>query len=155
MSFELREAELVDVEEIGAILDKAHVKDPLVSQLMASVDDKAKFAFWAGWLRGDFSKPGEKLFKMVELSSGYVHSCHPSISRLSFSMERGILGVNFNSKIVAFLKARYPAPRFEDPDEEQVAFPEGSNVELFNHWFENMDKYEDKHMDYEKDYCKP
>lgn len=62
--------------------------------------------------------------------------------------------VNFSRKIVAFLKARYPAPKFEDPDEDEIPFPEGSNVELFNEWFGNMNHFEDKHMDYEKDYCK-
>jgi hypothetical protein len=56
-------------------------------------------------------------------------------------------------KIVAFLKARYPAPKFVDPDGAGIPFPEGSNVELFNHCFESMDIFEDKHMDYEKDYC--
>jgi hypothetical protein len=56
-------------------------------------------------------------------------------------------------KIVAFLKARYPAPKFVDPDRAGIPFPEGSNIELFNHCFENMDIFEDKHMDYEKDYC--
>jgi hypothetical protein len=72
MSFELKEAEISDVDEIGAVLDKAHANDPLVSQLMTSVDAKGRAAFWAGCLRGDFSKPGEKLFKMVESSTGYV-----------------------------------------------------------------------------------
>lgn len=73
MSFELKEAELSDVDEIGAILDKVYAKDPLISQLMPLVDAERRAAFWAGWLRGDFSKPGEKLFKMVEVSSEYVH----------------------------------------------------------------------------------
>jgi len=73
MSFELNEAELSDVDEIGAILDKVYAKDPLISQLMPLVDAERRAAFWAGWLRGDFSKPGEKLFKMVEVSSEYVH----------------------------------------------------------------------------------
>jgi hypothetical protein len=72
MSFELKEAEISDVGEIGAVLDKAHANDALISQLMPLVDDKGRAGFWAGWLRGDFSKPGEKLFKMVESSSGYV-----------------------------------------------------------------------------------
>jgi hypothetical protein len=60
---------------------------------------------------------------------------------------------NFFRKIVAFLKARYPAAKIVDPDGAEISFPEGSNVELFNHCFENMDNFEDKHMDYEKDYC--
>jgi hypothetical protein len=62
---------------------------------------------------------------------------------------------NYSSKIVAFLKARYPAPKSENPDEGQAAFPEGSNLELINRWFANMNSYEDKHMNYEKDFCKP
>lgn len=82
MSYELKEAQLSDVDEMGAILDKVYAKDPLISQLMPLVDAERRAAFWAGWLRGDFSKPGEKLFKMVEVSSGYVH--------LSFKYPRGI-----------------------------------------------------------------
>lgn len=52
------------------------------------------------------------------------------------------------------MKARYPAPKDDNPDEEEPTFPVGSNVELLCHWFENMDHFEDKHMNYEKDYCK-
>jgi hypothetical protein len=70
MSFELKEAELPDIDEIGAILDKVYAKDPLISQFMPLVDAERRAAFWAGWLRGEFSKPGEILFKMVEVSSG-------------------------------------------------------------------------------------
>jgi hypothetical protein len=73
MSFELKEAELSDVDEIGVILDKVYAENPLISQLMPLVDADTRAAFWAGWLRGDFPKPGETLFKMVEVSSGYVH----------------------------------------------------------------------------------
>jgi hypothetical protein len=150
MSFELKEAELSDVGEIGAILDEVYAKEPIISQLMPLVDAESRAAFWAGWLRGDFSKPGEKVFKMVEASSGYVHLSFNYASMVSCL---SIYGINFFRKIIAFLKARYPAPKFVDPDEDGISFPEGSNVELFNHWFENMDTFEDKHMDYEKNYC--
>lgn len=61
--------------------------------------------------------------------------------------------IKFFRKPVAFLKARYPAPKFVNPDGAAILFPEGSNVQLFNHCFGNMDTFEDKHMDYEKDYC--
>ena len=150
MSFELKEAELSDVDEIGAILDNVYAKDPLISQLMPLVDAERRAAFWAGWLQGDFSKPGETLFKMVEVSSGYVHLCFNNPSMVSCL---SIYGSNFFRKIVAFLKARYPAPKFVDLDGAGISFPEGSNGELFNHCFGNMDNFEDKHMDYEKDYC--
>lgn len=64
-----------------------------------------------------------------------------------------IYSFNLFRTIVAFLKARYPAPKFVGPGGAAIPFPEGSNVELFNHCFANMDTFEDKHMDYEKDYC--
>ena len=58
-----------------------------------------------------------------------------------------------SEKLSLSSKARYPAPKFVNPDGAGTPFPEGSNVELFNHCFENMDNFEDKHMDDEKDYC--
>ncbi|KAN0104726.1 Acyl-CoA N-acyltransferase [Hyaloscypha variabilis] len=125
MSFDLKEASLSDIEELAEVLDKTYADEPIISQLMPSVDTKDRVEFWAGWFRNDFSKPGEKMFKMVEAESG---------------------------KIVAFLKARYPAPKVVDAEEEQAEFPEGSNAELFGHWFGNMDHFEDKHMNYEEDY---
>ncbi len=117
---------------------------------MPLVDAERRAAFWAGWLRGDSSKPGEKLLKMVEVCSGYVHLTfnYPSmVSCLS------IHGFDFFRAIFAFLKARYPAPKFVGPDGAAIPSPKGSNVELFNHWFEKMYSFEDKHMDYQKDYC--
>ncbi|PMD47624.1 hypothetical protein L207DRAFT_628242 [Hyaloscypha variabilis F] len=125
MSFDLKEANLSDIEELAEVLDKTYADEPIISQLMPSVDTKDRVEFWAGWFRNDFSKPGEKMFKMVEAESG---------------------------KIVAFLKARYPAPKVVDAEEVQAEFPEGSNAELFGHWFGNMDHFEDKHMNYEEDY---
>jgi hypothetical protein len=150
MSFELEEAQLSDVDEIGAILDKVYTKDPLISQLMTLVDAERRAAFWAEWLGGDFSKPDEKLFKMVEVSSGYVRPLFHYASMVSCL---SVYGFNLFRKTVAFLKARYPAPKFVNPDGAAIPFPEGSNAELFNHCFANMDTFEDKHMDYEKDYC--
>jgi hypothetical protein len=150
MSFELKEAELSDIDEIGAILDKVYAKDPLISQLVPLVDAERSAAFWAGWLQGDFPKQGEKLFKMVEASSGYVYLSFNCPSMVSCLL---IYGFNFFRKIVAFLKARYPAPKLVDPDGAGIPFPEGSNGELLNHCFENMDIFEDKHMDYDKDCC--
>jgi hypothetical protein len=149
MSFELKEAQLSDVDEIGAILDKVYAKDPLISQLIPLVDTEKRAGFWAGWLRGDLLKPGEKLFKMVEVSSGYVRLLFHYVSVVSYL---SIYGFNFFRKIVAFLKARYPAPKFVDPDGAAIPFPEDSNVELCNHYFGNMDTFEGKHMDHEKDY---
>jgi hypothetical protein len=72
---------------------------------------------------------------------------------LSIGSCLSIHGFNFFRNIVAFLKARYPAPKFVDPVGAGIPFPEGSNGEVFIHCFENMDTFEDKHMDYEQDYC--
>jgi hypothetical protein len=60
--------------------------------------------------------------------------------------------MNFNRKIVAFAKVRYPAP-FNGEEEFKEEPPRGTNLELFEHWFENMDKHHHKHSDYVKDYC--
>jgi len=70
MTFDLKEANLSDMDELAEVLDKTYVKDPIISQLMPSVETKDRVAFWAGWLRADFPKPGEKMFKMVESDSG-------------------------------------------------------------------------------------
>jgi hypothetical protein len=72
---------------------------------------------------------------------------------LLFSLYLEAYELTVPRKIVAFLKARYPAPKVVDAEEEQAEFPEGSNAELFGHWFGNMDHFEDKHMNYEEDYC--
>ncbi|KAE9363739.1 hypothetical protein N431DRAFT_564342 [Stipitochalara longipes BDJ] len=125
MSFDLKEANFSDIDELAEVLDKTYTDDPIVSQLMPTVATEDRVTFWAGWLRGDFSKPGEKMFKMVESDSG---------------------------KIVAFLKARYPAPKVVNADEEQAGLPEGSNAELFGHWFGNMEHFEDKHLNFEEDF---
>jgi hypothetical protein len=37
--------------------------------------------------------------------------------------------------------------------EDFGAPPAGMNMELFGHWFEEMDNYQDKHMDPAKDMC--
>jgi len=72
---------------------------------------------------------------------------------LLFSLYLEAYELTVPRKIVAFLKARYPAPKVVDGEEVQAEFPEGSNAELFGHWFGNMDHFEDKHMNYEEDYC--
>ena len=70
MSFDLKEANLSDIEELAEVLDKTYADEPIISQLMPSVDTTDRVEFWAGWFRNDFSKPGEKMFKMVEAESG-------------------------------------------------------------------------------------
>ncbi|KUJ06244.1 uncharacterized protein LY89DRAFT_790642 [Mollisia scopiformis] len=127
MTFELEEAGTPDLEELGVVLGKAYINDPILSQLMPGVDQAIQDNFWTAWLRGDHKKPGEKLFKIVDTDTG---------------------------KIVAFEKVRYPAKPAENGEEEHEAPPEGTNVELLMHWFEQMDLYQDKHMDFEKDCCK-
>lgn len=75
MSLELRQAEYSDIDEVAAVLDGAFVDDPIVPQLLPAVEVKERVAFWAAWLRGDFYKPGEKIFTIVDTSSGYdIHS---------------------------------------------------------------------------------
>ena len=70
MFFDLKEANLSDIDEIAEVLDQTYTDEPIISQLMPSVDTKDRVAFWAGWFRADFSKPGEKMFKMVESDTG-------------------------------------------------------------------------------------
>lgn len=72
MSLDLKEAGLSDINELAEIIDKAYAEDALLPQLLPSVHTNGRCAFWAGWLRGDFSKPGEKLFKIVQSSFGFV-----------------------------------------------------------------------------------
>ena len=70
MSFNLEEANVSNINELAEVLDKTYADDPIVSQLMPLVDTKDRVAFWSGWFRADFSKPGEKMFKMVESDTG-------------------------------------------------------------------------------------
>ncbi len=51
------------------------------------------------------------------------------------------------------MKVRYPVKLAEHAEEDTEAPPEGTDMNLLMHWFERMDEFRDKHMDYEKDYC--
>lgn len=73
---------------------------------------------------------------------------HSSISEACLS----VVVLTFCSKIVAFARCRYPAQK-PAHDEDDGEFPKGSNAELLSHWFERMDYFKDKHLDYEKDFC--
>ncbi|KAF8857924.1 hypothetical protein BDZ45DRAFT_674390 [Acephala macrosclerotiorum] len=124
MAFELKKAGAPDLEELGAVLGKAYEHDPILTQLMPGVDQATQDAFWTAWLREDMKKPGEMIFKVVDVPTG---------------------------KAVAFTKVRYPAKPAERTQEHDAP-PEGTNVPLLMHWFEQMDTYRDKHMNYEKDF---
>jgi hypothetical protein len=107
MSFELKEAVFADLGEIGAVLDKAHAEDSLISQLMPLVDRPGRAAFWAGWLRADFSKPGEKMFKIVEGNSGYIHLFN--ISNLLLVSYSYLLVIKPGPFVLTFLEKLSPS----------------------------------------------
>ncbi|KAE8444477.1 hypothetical protein EG329_000461 [Mollisiaceae sp. DMI_Dod_QoI] len=124
MTFELQEAGTPDLEELGMVLGKAYKHDPILSQLMPGVDQETQDRFWTEWLRNDLKKPGEKIFKIID----------------------------DNGKAVAFTKVRYPTKPAEHTEDENEAPPEGTDMNLLMHWFERMDEFKDKHMNYEKEY---
>lgn len=70
MEFLLQQATAADTHECGVVLEKSFLKDPLIPQLLANVKPEDRIAFWAAFLLDEIDKPGEKLWKIVENSSG-------------------------------------------------------------------------------------
>jgi len=70
MPFKLEIAGGSDVDELGEVLRAAFKNEHILKQLMPNTPVQAQNAFWAGFIRSDFGKPGEKVYKITESDSG-------------------------------------------------------------------------------------
>ncbi|TVY14059.1 hypothetical protein LARI1_G007054 [Lachnellula arida] len=125
-NFPLAPASISDTNELGHLIALAYKNNPIQRTLMPFT---LRGAYWGAWLAHDFLRAGEVYF-----NTGY-HVCS-------------------SSKIVAFAKVRYPGP-VDSKGDFEGELPEGTDMKILGHWFENIDAYHEKHASYEKDYCIP
>jgi GNAT superfamily N-acetyltransferase len=147
MTLDFHEAGPADIDKISSLIPACYVNDLIFSQLMTTTPLEKRGAFWGGWIRDKFWKGYDKLLKVTDSTTGWVF--HTSLSEKSI-LSSDLL-IDFYRKVVAFTKSRYPGPVSKDQHtDEEIPFPEGTNVDLIGHWFDVMDKYYEKQMVPEK-----
>jgi hypothetical protein len=70
MTLDLQEAGSADIDEIGALLPVCYINDPILSQVMPTTPLEKRGPFWAGWIRDEYSRGADKLFKVTDSETG-------------------------------------------------------------------------------------
>ncbi|KAL8837230.1 MAG: hypothetical protein Q9170_002603 [Blastenia crenularia] len=134
MPFQVLPASASDIPEIAVIHHDAFKDDPIIGYLMRNVKLEVKQAYDKQYF--------EKSFTRMDLTGSV---CHKVVDT-----ETG--------KIAAFAKWKYPYTLTPEQEAEKEkldlsrSYPEGTNVELYESFFHQLDAKRKQYMDDKKDY---